>query len=385
MLKLSIALISVVSILDQGIAIAMLTALLISYARKKEEINISEERNINFLILAVFLSFLSFFLPKGVVFAAIFSSLAHKLKGGVFKNLFFYTVFGFPFFFYYYNTISTSIFIALSGAIAASLVESVQSRVDKQFTVLLALTTAYVIFTIYVPDASIFDLILALTISLLLSYLAMRMKIADESGLLAATLCGLIVILFSDFLHFIVLLLFFSLGSAVTKYKYQLKMQLGIAEEAGGARGYANVLGNSLPALFFAMNTYYGEIFSAAFVSSVACALADTMASEIGKTAKKVYLITNFKRVKPGTSGGISFIGELAALLGCFLTFLVSFALNIVDFDLLIVFAAFVGVHVDSLLGATLEKKNLLTNSVVNLLATLSAGATYLALKIAIQ
>jgi uncharacterized membrane protein len=43
------------------------------------------------------------------------------------------------------------------------------------------------------------------------------------------------------------------------------------------------------------------------------------------------------------------------------------------------VLAAFVAVHIDSLLGATLEEWGYLTNSAVNFLATLSAGIiTYL-------
>lgn len=380
MLELIASLVSLTSLFEQTFAVVLLTVIfLISIIVSKEKINLSEERTINFLALSTFLSFTSFFLPKGTIFAAIFTSLAHKFKGGVFRNLFIYTVLGYPFLYCYYD-MNSALFISLSGAIAASLVESIQSKVDKHFTVLLTLATTYVIFTTYIPETSLFDLTLALAISLILSYLAMKAKVADESGLLAATLCGLIVILFSDFKHFIVLLLFFTLGSLVTKYKYNLKLQLGIAEQSGGARGYANVLGNSMPALFFAMNKSYGEFFSAAFVASVACALADTMASEIGKTSKKVYLITNFKRVEPGTSGGVSLIGELAALLGCTITFFLALFLDVIYFDPLIIFAAFVGVHVDSLLGATLEKKDLLTNSAVNLLSTLSAGLIYLIL-----
>jgi uncharacterized protein (TIGR00297 family) len=50
--------------------------------------------------------------------------------------------------------------------------------------------------------------------------------------------------------------------------------------------------------------------------------------------------------------------------------------LGIIDSSLLFVItiSAFAGVHVDSLLGATLEKKGYLTNSLVNLLGNFSAG-----------
>ncbi|MEM0332335.1 MAG: TIGR00297 family protein [Archaeoglobaceae archaeon] len=365
---------------DSWIVFVFLLSLTISYLRKGERLNVGSENYANFLFVASLLAALSFTLPKPLVFCAIFTSLAHEFKKGLFRNLAIYSFMGFIYLFVYYNfsysAISQIMFISISGGIAAALVESVNAKVDKRVTVLLALATAYAIFTLYIPDASLYDLSYALAISLVLSYLAMRTGVADESGLLAATLSGLIVILFTDIRFFIVLLFFYAFGSAITKYKYEVKKALGIAEQAGGARGYANVLGNSLPALFFAMNYPLDFKFAAAFVASVAAALADTMASEVGKTAKKVYLITNFKLVKPGESGGISLIGELAALAGSVTTALIAFLLGVVEMQYLlhVVLASFLGVHVDSILGATLEKAGYLTNSTVNLLAALSAG-----------
>ncbi|MEM3505278.1 MAG: TIGR00297 family protein, partial [Archaeoglobaceae archaeon] len=178
---------------------------------------------------------------------------------------------------------------------------------------------------------------------------------------------------------FAILLVFYLLGSIVTKYRYSVKLSLGIAEPSGGARGFSNVFGNSLAPLFFAMNfgVTRDPLFALAFVATVGTALGDTMASEIGKTAKNVYLITNFKKVAPGTSGGISVIGEISALLGCLIIFVVSLALGISELShaIPIVLASFIGIHVDSFLGATLEEKGYLNNSAVNFLGTLSAGA----------
>ncbi|MCS7135450.1 MAG: DUF92 domain-containing protein, partial [Candidatus Aenigmarchaeota archaeon] len=118
------------------------------------------------------------------------------------------------------------------------------------------------------------------------------------------------------------------------------------------------------------------EIFALAFLASVATALGDTIASEIGKTAKNVYLITNFKKVKPGTNGGISFIGELAAIFGCLLVSLLALLFGLISFQHLlpIILAGFLAIHIDSLLGATLEVKGYLNNSGVNFFATLFGG-----------
>jgi uncharacterized protein (TIGR00297 family) len=131
-----------------------------------------------------------------------------------------------------------------------------------------------------------------------------------------------------------------------------------------------------MPALFFALNysVLGSDLFLVAFVASVATALGDTLASEIGKTAGRVYLITNFEIVKPGESGGVSFLGEIFAFVGSAVISLLAFGLSIIPLEYLpvAVIAGFIGVHIDSVLGATLERKGHLTNSGVNFLATLS-------------
>ncbi|MET1124913.1 MAG: TIGR00297 family protein [Archaeoglobaceae archaeon] len=367
--------------LDEGISFVFLVALTISYARKDNRLNFSEERWINYLFTSCVLGSAAFAVPKEVVYAAVFASLAHDVRGGLLRNLAAYFTLGFAYLsIANFASLADRVFVAISGAMAASLVESIETRADKRVATLLALATAYEVFSVYLPRTSLEELTFALAVSAIVSYAAMKAGVADKSGLLAAMLACTIVLLFSDIRHFVLLLLFFALGSAITKYKYDVKLQRGIAEQAGGARGYANVLGNSLPALFFAMNSSYG--FTPAFVASVATALADTMASEVGKTADNVYLITNLKPVKPGESGGVSAIGELAALAGCALTAVTAYALGMVDLveALAVVASSFVGVHVDSLLGATLEKKGYLTNSGVNLLGTLSGGLLCFAL-----
>ncbi len=369
--------------LDWSMAFTLFLALTISYARKDREIDISSERYLNFLLLSAALAAASFSLPSDVIFAAIFASLAHEFRGGPFRNLAAFTALGFAYLATFHAVngdfdVAELLFVSLAGALAASLVESVESRADKRITVLLALATTYTVFRIYIPEASLNELAAAFALSLALSLIAAKLGVADESGLLSATLAGTLVILFADIRFFVLLLLFYALGSAVTKYRYEVKLALGIAEPAGGARGYANVLGNSLAAVFFAVNygVFQQSALAAAFAASVAAALADTMASEVGKTAKKVYLITNFKPVRAGESGGVSLIGELAAISGCVATAVLAALLGILALSELpvVITAAFAAVHVDSVLGATLEKIGLLTNSAVNLLATLFAG-----------
>ncbi len=375
--------------LDPWIVFAIFATLTVVYAARGYRIKIRDpserESYFNSLAFSTFLAFLACFaLPKDVVYAPIFLLFIHELRKNAVWNLVFYTA-GSLFYFtaFYLLTpapldVSHVFFISLAGSLSASLIESVDTDADRRLTLLITLSTVFTIFKLYIPSASLTDLALAFFVSLIISFFALRAGVADESGLMSATLVGTTLILFTNFRFFALLLLFYALGSAITKYKYSVKLERGIAEQAGGARGYANVFGNSLAPLFFAIQ--YGatsnKIFAAAFVAAVATALADTMASEVGKASDRVYLITNFRRVKPGISGGVSVKGEIACLAGVAITAALALALQIVDLNVAVIAAvtAFLGVHIDSVLGATLEEKGYLTNSAVNFLATLSSG-----------
>ncbi len=370
--------------------ILLVFALLTYYLKNRKRIKLSirdvteEQSYFNVLLLSTFLGLLSCFaLPKEVVYASIFLLIGYEYRRGVMENIAIYTSLGILFFVLYNLfsktfTLSEIFFLALAGGLSASLIESVDSDADKRVTLLLATATVFTIFKIYIPSASLYNLAFAFVISFAVSLLALKAKIADETGLLSATIVGTTLILFTDLRYFIIIVVFYLVGSMTTKYKYSTKQRLGIAEHAGGARGYSNVFGNSLAPLFFAMQ--YGatknNIFAVAFVASVAAALGDTMASEVGKVAKNVYLITNFKKVQAGVSGGISIPGEIAALSGTVLIPFLAYILKVLDpYQCTIAaISAFIGVHIDSVLGATLEEKGYLTNSAVNFLATLAAG-----------
>ncbi|MEM0214818.1 MAG: TIGR00297 family protein [Archaeoglobaceae archaeon] len=337
-----------------------------------------------YLLTATLLSGLACFMEKGIIYASMFVSSFYEFRKSSLLSIPIYTIAGTGFF-YTYNmlnnlelSISNILFIALAGGLSGALMESIDTRTDKRVLTLLSLATVFAIFRIYIPSASLEELAIAFVVSFILSLMALKAGVADESGLMSATLVGTITILFTDLRFFAVLLSFYLFGSAITKYKYSLKLNLGIAEPSGGARGFSNVFGNSLAPLFFTMN--YGVLgdnfFALAFIASVATALGDTMASEVGKTAKNVYLITNFKKVKPGTNGGISVIGEMAALAGCLLVSILAHFLGILSIEhfLPVIISAFIAIHIDSLLGATLEVKGYLNNSEVNFLATLFGG-----------
>ncbi|MDD5472552.1 MAG: TIGR00297 family protein [Candidatus Methanoperedens sp.] len=271
-------------------------------------------------------------------------------------------------------------FLAVVGAITGALLESITMTDDNivipfgsAMVMWLFYTFGYNVDTIYLMQALVF--------SFVLGYLAYRARIADISAMLSATLFGVVIIISSDVRWFFILLTFFFLGSLFTHYKYNYKLAQGTAERKGGVRGYKNVFSNSLAALSLAVAygifPSHGQILMSAYLGSVATACGDTLASEIGETFRgEPRMITTFKKVKAGTDGAISILGEEAAFFGSGAIALLAYLLIQNDSGLAIAVAAggFIGTNIDSVLGATLQQKGHLSNNGVNLLATISGA-----------
>jgi uncharacterized protein (TIGR00297 family) len=275
--------------------------------------------------------------------------------------------------------------IAVIGAVTGSLFESIPSSIDKNISVPLGAGMMMWIFEEFRYWVPAEKTLIALVFSFFLGVLAHRAKIADVSALLSAALLGVLIIVFSGLPWFLLLLTFFIMGGGFTRYKYQYKKSIGIAQSKEGIRSYENVFSNSTAALVLAVA--YG-IFSEhslpiiyAYLGTVATATGDTLASEIGTTAKgRPRMITTLKLAKPGDDGAISLLGELASIFGSAVIGLLAYVLGVSDNLLLSVIIAtaggFFGTNIDSLLGATLQKNGLLSNSGVNFLATF-AGAGF--------
>jgi len=225
---------------------------------------------------------------------------------------------------------------------------------------------------------------LKIGICALFAVISTRFQFLDGAGTLAATAVGLVIIFAGGIAWFAILLLFLLLGIAATKYRYKYKERKGLHERGNGMRKARNVLANgTLPAVTALLAPVFsrGEM-AIPFAAAIAVATADTFASELGVLSEKVYLITTLQRTDVGTNGGVSWLGEGAALLG-------SLAISIPAVFLLgldpvwmpfIAAVGFLGCQVDSLLGATLQGGEIgteeqlpsdavLTNSDVNLLS----------------
>ena len=195
-------------------------------------------------------------------------------------------------------------------------------------------------------------------------------KALDLFGSIFMIIMG-IVIIFTAGVHWLILIfLFLILGLVSTKYKHQYKKDIGVYE---GTRTLKNVISNGIvPFVMAAFGNYGG------FIGSIATATADTLASEIGVTVQP-RLITTFKKVPPGTDGGISVLGTAAGIIGAGIIGVAAYLLGIIPDPFLTlkisIIAGTVGCFVDSILGAVLERRNYISNEYVNLIATITGAA----------
>ncbi|CAJ36240.1 DUF92 domain-containing protein [Methanocella arvoryzae] len=242
------------------------------------------------------------------------------------------------------------------------------------------------------PDPA--EIALAVAVPLAIGIVTYKLNAVDLSGALSGVLCGVLLIVFGGFEWFILLLAFLILGTIFTKYKYQYKRKVGAAESNQGSRGYKNVFGNCFVPLIFVVAygvlggttyvPYLGyidqSIFLIGFLGAMATATADTLASEIGSTYRgQPIMITTLRRVPPGTDGGVSPLGEAASIFGALAIAVIAIPLglranSVGTMVFITVLTGFLGTNIDSLFGATLQRRGLLSNAGVNFVATLFGG-----------
>jgi uncharacterized protein (TIGR00297 family) len=179
---------------------------------------------------------------------------------------------------------------------------------------------------------------------------------------------------------FLILISVFVLTWFTTRWGYQKKQRLGVAEKRDGRRA-PQVLANlgiaALCSLLHALNPTR-TIYLLALAAALSEAAADTVSSEMGQaSSEQARLITSWERVPAGSNGGMTLIGTLAGIIAAALVSLVCVTTGLIPrkwFGISLA-AAVAGVIADSYLGATLERRRILTNDSVNFLGTCVAAA----------
>ncbi len=216
---------------------------------------------------------------------------------------------------------------------------------------------------------------LGLLLAVIVAYGAYRAQALDLGGALAAGILGTVIFGLGGLAWALVLLAFFISSSTLSRLFGGRKAAAEEKAAKGSRRDTWQVLANGgiaglcalLIRLVPARNGPETAIWLV-FCASLAAANADTWATELGVLSHgQPVMITNGKKVEPGTSGAVSPTGTVAALAGSALIALLGGLLegwalhspSIVTSHWrlygLVLLAGLAGSLIDSLLGATLQ------------------------------
>lgn len=215
-------------------------------------------------------------------------------------------------------------------------------------------------------------------IVLIFAATAYFLKKVSLSGAVAGAIISF-VILWNNWVNFLLFGLFFVLGSMATKWQFERKRQLNVLQENEGVRTWVHASANGgIPAFYSLLALLFPESASLTYAATaaIAAALSDTLSSELGNIYGHYYVnILNFKKGNRGDDGVISLEGTLFGVLGSLLIAgLFGTLRSNYSIILPITIAGFAGNLMDSYLGATLQRKGWINNHFVNFLNTAFAA-----------
>ncbi len=181
----------------------------------------------------------------------------------------------------------------------------------------------------------------------------------SKNGALAAVVVGTVTFGLGGLLPAVLLITFFVSSSILSRLWRVEKREVSQAFAKGGRRDYGQVFANGALAAILA--ALYGLTGHATWLAGLAGALAavnaDTWSTELGVLSRRwPRLITNGQRVEPGTSGGVTFEGTLAALGGAMtIGTIAGFGAGEFKMGSVVVIGGFFGAMVDSILGASVQ------------------------------
>jgi len=259
----------------------------------------------------------------------------------------------------------TSAWIGLAAALVATALEALSiGGSDNLSAPLGAAFVLHFMLTHSVQANEQFTI--GLGVALGVAVLSYRIRILTASGSVGTFLLATLIFGTGGWIWSLPILIFFVLSSVLSRVGRVHKAQFAPLFEKSSCRDIGQVLANGAAAglVMLVYNFFPRPIFYWLFLGALAAVNADTWATEIGVFSKiSPRLITTFQKVTPGTSGGITLLGTLSALLGSLAIALSGWIASPVHFHIslygwsfwIVVAGGFLASLVDSLLGATLQ------------------------------
>jgi uncharacterized protein (TIGR00297 family) len=192
-------------------------------------------------------------------------------------------------------------------------------------------------------------------------------------------ICGLLLYVAAGYPGILMLTMFFLCGTIATSWGRKKKEKLnkpGDDLRRNAAQVLANAGMATLIAVLMIIFPSYDALLMVLLSATLASAMADTLSSELGMLYGKIfYNCVSWKKDQCGLDGVISLEGTLigaagAAVIALMYTLTEGFSFNF----LIIIIAGAAGNFSDSFMGATLERKGILSNDQVNFLSTFFAA-----------
>lgn len=216
---------------------------------------------------------------------------------------------------------------------------------------------------------------------------ALLMKTIRWSGAIVGFVIGTVVYLGASRAGWGLLFLFFFLGSSSTLLGMKRKKLAGTAQPYDGKRGASEALAKAGVPFLLAIMMLVCEYdwLPLAFCGGISAATADTLGSEIGPlTGGAVRKLPRLLQVTPGTPGGISLGGSIAAIGGAFLISIAGREWMGIEAVIPITIAGFLASLIDGLI-ASVSIKGRYSHHIGNIIACGSGAGLSVLLQLSSQ
>lgn len=256
--------------------------------------------------------------------------------------------------------------LVLLLSLVVTAVEALLSYGLDNFFIPLAL--AYILYVLEMNNTVLLEhFLLGGLFAFLLALFSIKVKFLNNSGATATFLLGTTIFGIGGMAWTVPLLTFYLLSSVLSKLGKKRKAKFDLVFEKGSQRDAGQVYANGgiawILMVVFSLTNDPAIFF--AYLGTLAAVQADTWATEIGTMwpNPKARLVTTFREVPVGTSGGVSVPGTSGAFLGslfiCASAMIVDVRwmseFGLVQSFLLIGFSGLLASLVDSFFGATVQ------------------------------